>query len=179
MLGASESTPAARSTFVAMTVGKQARRLGFTKGELDKWLQASYAALWVKHSALNCGLDLKNIRKILHKAFGLEQEGKLFAPELRAELQEASKGVNLDRIKKDLMADDPATFSDYGEYELSGSLKDRVTEIIYNHAWEAGSSGQEAQARRSVRTLFTLSRQERFLPAAEKAWRTGVRDGEG
>lgn len=64
-----EQTPEGRSTFVAYTVGAFARRLGVEESELSKWLQSAYSSLWVKHSNLNCGLDMKDVRRLVFKTY--------------------------------------------------------------------------------------------------------------
>jgi outer membrane biosynthesis protein TonB len=97
---------------------------------------------------------------------------------------EAKKSESLlDQIKKELLANDPATYGDYGEYELSGSLKERVEEIIYNHAYEAASRygpDNPASMRRALnKTLFALAKREGFKSAAEKSWKLGLKDGAG
>jgi hypothetical protein len=84
---------------------------------------------------------------------------------------------NLDQIKADIMSDDPLTYGAYGE-DLHGTLKDRLSEIIYNHAYEAAAGGRdEAAARRALDPLFTLAKRERLLPGIEKAWKDGLKDG--
>jgi hypothetical protein len=65
--------PEERSDFVARTVGAHAQRLGFTEQELSRWIQSEYSALWVKHSALNPGLDMKDVRKIVLFAFNRDR----------------------------------------------------------------------------------------------------------
>lgn len=66
----SETNAADVSLFVAATVGKQAKRLGFTEAELSRWLQSAYSSLWVRQSNLNPGLDMKDVRAAVFKAFG-------------------------------------------------------------------------------------------------------------
>lgn len=65
----SEQSPAEISEFVAVTVGRQACRYGFTKEELGRWLQSAYSALWVRQSNLNPGLDMKDVLKLTIRAF--------------------------------------------------------------------------------------------------------------
>ena len=65
----SEKTAADVSRFVALTVGRQAKRYGFTEKELGQWLQGAYSSLWVKQSNLNPGLDAKDVRKLTFQAF--------------------------------------------------------------------------------------------------------------
>ena len=92
-------------------------------------------------------------------------------------------GPDLDQIKDEIMANDPATYGNYGEYEFSGTLKDRVGEIIYNHAYEAASPygpANPASMRRTLdKTLFALAKREGFKAHAEKMWKSGVKDGAG
>lgn len=92
-------------------------------------------------------------------------------------------GPDLDKIKDEIMANDPATYGDYGEYEFSGSLKDRVGEIIYNHAYEAASPygpANPASMRRTLeKTLFAIAKREGFKAHAEKMWKSGLKDGAG
>jgi hypothetical protein len=72
-----EETSAGVSEFVAMAVGNQARRYGFTEKELSSWLQSAYSSLWVKQSRLNPGLDLKDVRAIVLKAFNMKKRSRL------------------------------------------------------------------------------------------------------
>ena len=69
----SEKNNADISAFVATTIGKHAIRCGFTKEDLSKWLQSAYSALWVKHSNLNPGLDMKDISNIVFKSFNKQR----------------------------------------------------------------------------------------------------------
>lgn len=88
--------------------------------------------------------------------------------------------VDIDKIEAEIMANDEATYRDYGEYEFSGTIKDRVYEIIYNHAYEAASpySPHSPDAmKRSLAPLFALAKKRHFAPAAEKAWKDGLKDG--
>lgn len=62
-------SPAELSEFVAITVGKHAKRCGFTEEELRKWLQGAYSALWVRQSNLNPGLDMKDVLRVTMKSF--------------------------------------------------------------------------------------------------------------
>jgi hypothetical protein len=88
--------------------------------------------------------------------------------------------LNLDQIKADIMSDDPLTYGAYSQDDLSGSLKDRIEEIVYNHAYEAASGHRdEASARRALEVLFALAKKEKFQAVAEKAWRDGLKDGAG
>jgi len=106
---------------------------------------------------------------------------------LSQQLFEASRrgGVDLDKIKAEIMANDPAYYGPYGEYEFSGGIKERVEEIIYNHAYEAASpyrpekSNPAAMRRRLDKTLFALAKREGFKAVAEKAWKDGLKDGGG
>lgn len=87
---------------------------------------------------------------------------------------------NLDYIADEIMADDPATVDDYGEYEFSGTLEDRVCEIIYNHAYEAVgpySSITPAAMWTAVAPLRALAEREGFLDEVEEAWVSGLEDG--
>jgi len=54
---------------VAYHVGAQAKRLGYTKNELGSWIQSAYSGVFVRETRLNPGLDLKEIRDILFKAY--------------------------------------------------------------------------------------------------------------
>ncbi len=57
-----------RASITAVTVGRQAKRLGFTKEQVTRWLQSAYGAVWVKGGNLNPGADLKEIRTMLFRA---------------------------------------------------------------------------------------------------------------
>lgn len=105
---------------------------------------------------------------------------------LSQQLFEAVKRVNrLDQIKQELLANDPATYGDYGEYEFSGSLQQRVSEIIYNHGWEAGNAAKGgdkqvvARSEKAMKNLFALAKREGFGPKAKRDWSSGVKDGNG
>jgi hypothetical protein len=95
----------------------------------------------------------------------------------RRGIREAS--IDLDRVMLDIMSDDPMTHGSYGE-DLRGTLKERLSEIIYNHAYEtAVGDRNEAKSRRALDHLFALAKRERILPAIEKAWQDGLKDGGG
>lgn len=118
------------------------------------------------------------------KALSAEEKAKVFSSAQRQALREAALGearLDLDQIKADIMANDPATYDDYGEYELHGSLKDRVCEIIYNHAYQAASPyssiSPDSMRRMLDKSLFALAKRERFLPDAKKWWEKGLEDG--
>lgn len=64
-----ENSAEARSTFVAYTVGKQARRLAISEEDLSSWFQRSYSSLWVRESNLNPGLDAKDVRKFVLQGY--------------------------------------------------------------------------------------------------------------
>lgn len=64
-----ERSPRLTSEFVAITVGRQALRLGFSEQELKRWLQSAYSSLWVRQSNLNPGLDMKDIQKLTLQSF--------------------------------------------------------------------------------------------------------------
>jgi hypothetical protein len=64
-----EDTPEERARNVAITTGREAKRLGLTKLAMRKWLQSAYGSVWVKLGNLNPGLDLKEIREIMEAAY--------------------------------------------------------------------------------------------------------------
>jgi hypothetical protein len=57
------------SEAVALTVGRQAARMGWTEDGLVKWLQTAYGSVWVRQSDLVPGLDLKDVQKALLRGF--------------------------------------------------------------------------------------------------------------
>ena len=61
------SDPGDRALILATTVGRQAKRLGLSKQEVERWLQGAYGSVWVRMGNLNPGADLKEIRKALLK----------------------------------------------------------------------------------------------------------------
>ena len=104
----------------------------------------------------------------------------LFNEAQRQSLREVR--LDLDKIKAAIMANDPATYGDYGEYEFDGSLRDRLDEIIYNHAYETttrSGDGKVAQTKRMLAPLFALAKREGFGAAALKAWKDGLKAGKG
>jgi len=58
-----------RALFVADTVARQAKRLGFNALGLSRWLQTAYGEVWVKGGSLNPGIDMPVLRKRLLKNF--------------------------------------------------------------------------------------------------------------
>jgi hypothetical protein len=92
----------------------------------------------------------------------------------------AEARLDLDRIKADIMSDDPLTYGAYSQDDLHGSLKDRIEEIVYNHAYEVASGRRdETSARRAMDAIFALAKKEKFQAVVEKAWRDGLKDGAG
>lgn len=59
-----------RDLILAVSVGRQAARLGMTPKQLTSWLQKSYGSVWVALSGLRPGADLKEILKTSLKAMG-------------------------------------------------------------------------------------------------------------
>jgi len=57
--------PKERAELTAITVGRQAKRLGLSEEETSRWLQSAYGTVWVVGGSLNPGMDLKEIRKII------------------------------------------------------------------------------------------------------------------
>lgn len=89
-----------------------------------------------------------------------------------------------EHIKALLLANDPATFRDYGEYELSGSLADRMEEIVYNHGYATSmmlSMGEVEKARavraRLEKEFWELAKHEGLVERLEAAWAAGLADG--
>ena len=64
------SDPKERAELTAVTVGRQAKRLGLSEEEVGKWLQSAYGTVWVVGGSLNPGMDLKDIRKIIFRERG-------------------------------------------------------------------------------------------------------------
>lgn len=62
--------PRERAEVTAITVGRQAKRLGITQEEVGRWLQSAYGTVWVVGGSLNPGMDLKEIRKIVLREMG-------------------------------------------------------------------------------------------------------------
>lgn len=62
--------PRERAEITAITVGKQAKRLGITQEDLSRWLQSAYGTVWVVGGSLNPGMDLKDILNILLRERG-------------------------------------------------------------------------------------------------------------
>ena len=67
--GRTGSASAELSLDVARAVGVQAKRWGVLKKDLQKWLQMTYGAVWVRQSNLNPGVDLKEVLKVLMVAY--------------------------------------------------------------------------------------------------------------
>ena len=100
----------------------------------------------------------------------------VFSKTQRQALREAS--INLDQIKADIMSDDPLTYGAFYPDDLHGSLKDRLTEIVYYDAYTAAAGKHDAEkARRKLDDLFALARREKILASVQKAWRDGLKDG--
>lgn len=57
-----------RALLLAVTVGKQAVRLGMTPEEASKWLQSAYGNVWVRLGNLNPGADMGDVRKAMLQA---------------------------------------------------------------------------------------------------------------
>lgn len=88
------------------------------------------------------------------------------------------------RTRELLLADDPATFSLFGEYELAGSLASRMEEIVYNHGYATSmmlSQGDVERARavrdRLEKEFWELAKHEGLVELLEAAWADGLRDG--
>jgi hypothetical protein len=56
-----------RAELTAITVGRQAKRMGFDFQSVSMWLQSAYGNVWVKGGNLNPGMDLKDILEIIKK----------------------------------------------------------------------------------------------------------------
>lgn len=54
---------------MAFTAGSQAKRMGLSKEQLSGWLQGAYGRLWVRLGNLNPGMDMKDVRKAVMKAY--------------------------------------------------------------------------------------------------------------
>lgn len=63
------------STSVAYAVGSFAKREGYTKQDLQKWLQGAYGYIFVKLNNLDPGMDLKEVRDAMFKAFDRARGG--------------------------------------------------------------------------------------------------------
>lgn len=86
--------------------------------------------------------------------------------------------LDLDQIKADIMSDDPLTYDAFYPDDLHGSLKDRIEEIVYYDAYTAAAGKHdEEKVRRKLAPLFLIAKKEKILPAIEKAWRDGLKDG--
>lgn len=59
-----------RASIMAATAGKKAKRLGMTLEEMKTWLQSAYGSVWVRLGRLNPGMDLKDVLKVMIKAYG-------------------------------------------------------------------------------------------------------------
>lgn len=59
-----------RATILAVTAGRKAKRLGMTLEEMKTWLQSAYGSVWVKLGRLDPGMDLKDVLKVMIKAYG-------------------------------------------------------------------------------------------------------------
>jgi len=55
--------PANASRRVAVTAGRHAYRLGWTRDELARWLQGAYGSVWVRETGLRPGMDFKDVAK--------------------------------------------------------------------------------------------------------------------
>lgn len=54
---------------VAYAVGAQARRLGWSVKDLQKWIQSAYGSVWVRQTNLSPGWDLKDVFRFLKKGW--------------------------------------------------------------------------------------------------------------
>jgi hypothetical protein len=91
-----------------------------------------------------------------------------------------------EQVKSQLLANDPTTCAQWGEYELSGSLADRMEEIVYNHGYEAASmlaAGDIARAKstkaRIEKEFWELAKHEGLVELLEVAWADGLAAGGG
>jgi hypothetical protein len=64
-----DDTAAETATSVAYAVGNQARRMGISQEQLGKWLQSAYGKFWVRSGNLNPGLDMKEVKAAIMKAY--------------------------------------------------------------------------------------------------------------
>lgn len=60
-----DEAPYERTRSVATTVGAQAARAGVSVAEMRVWLQAAYGAVFVRHTNLNPGMDLKDVQNYM------------------------------------------------------------------------------------------------------------------
>lgn len=59
------------SEAVAHTTGAQAYRLGISISKVKKWLQSAYGTIWVRLSALEPELDMKDVQREVERAYDL------------------------------------------------------------------------------------------------------------
>ena len=68
-----DDTAAETATSVAYVVGTQAKRMGISQEQLGEWLQSAYGKVWVRNGNLNPGLDLKEVKAAIMKAYTKER----------------------------------------------------------------------------------------------------------
>jgi hypothetical protein len=92
--------------------------------------------------------------------------------------------AHAEQIRALLLANDPATYQMWGEYELAGSLADRMEEIVYNHGYAIGAtlSMGEVEEARVVRyqieaQFWELAQHEGLVKLLEEAWAHGLEAG--
>jgi len=62
------------STDVAYAVGAKAKRAGIPFPAVGKWLQKAYGSVWVRQTNLNPGLDLKDVSRLMKRAYDMKRE---------------------------------------------------------------------------------------------------------
>ena len=64
------------STSIAVAVGCHARRSLISQTQLKNWASSAYGYIWVKENNLNPGMDLKDVVKVLLKAYNSKHLSK-------------------------------------------------------------------------------------------------------
>ena len=71
MFAEGDRSPAELAQDVAYGVGAYAARFKVPKLVISKWLQGAYGSVWVRRGNLNPGMDAKEVRAAIFKAYDL------------------------------------------------------------------------------------------------------------